>query len=152
MKTFWKKLLPWLGLILATQSLLLWVYGMECVVTHYPNRGIGMLIAIGIALALSIIWVVVEMIIQAKKTKREKRNDSVNTYDKLFMETEIQYSYKDFLNAKNARQNCSKQWLAFRCNAIIELCESYLDLFGYNPSVKLIHEDIQKILKELDIK
>lgn len=151
MKVFWKKLIPWVGLILATQSLVLWVYGMECIVTHYPKRGIGMLIAIGIALVLSIIWVIVEMIIQAKKTKREKRNDRVKTYDKLYMETEIQYSYNHLLYDKNVL-NRSKQWLAFNCDAIIELCKSYFDSFGPNPNIKSIYEDTQEILKELNTK
>jgi hypothetical protein len=152
MKTFLKKLIPWIGLILATQSLVLWVYGLECIVTHYPNRGIGMLIAIGIGLALSIIWVVVEMIIQAKKAKREKRNNNaIKTYDKLYMETEIQYSYNSLLYDKTVC-NKSKQWLAFNCDAIIRACKSYFDSFGPNPTIKSIYEGTQEILKELDIK
>ena len=152
MKTFWKKLIPWIGLILATQSLVLWGYGLECIVTHYPKRGIGMLIAIGIELVLSIIWVVIEMIIQAKKTKREKRYDSVvKTYDKLSMEIEIQYSYNNLLYDKNVC-NRSKQWLAFNCDAIIRSCKSYFDSFGPNPNIKSIYEDTQEILKELDTK
>lgn len=151
MKIFLKKLIPWIGLILATQSLVLWVYGLECIVTHYPKRGIGMLIAIGIGLALSIIWVIVEMIIQTKRTNREKRNDRVKTYDKLFMETEIQYSYNSLLYDKNVCIK-SKQWLAFNCDAIIRLCESYFDSFGPNPNIKSIYEDTQEILKELDTK
>ena len=151
MKIFWKKLLPWIILILATQSLVLWTYGMECIVTHYPNRGIGMLIAIGIELVFSIIWVVVEMIIQTRKTKREKRNDRVKTYDKLYMETEIQYSYNTLLYDKNIR-NESKQWLAFRCDAIIELCKSYFNSFGPNRDIRSIYEDTQEILEELNTK
>lgn len=151
MKIFWKKLLPWIILILVSQSVVLWVYGMECIVTRYPNRGIGMLIAIGIELVLSIIVVIVEMIIQPKKTKREKRDDRVKTYDKLYMETEIQYSYNNLLYSKNILK-CSKQWLDFNCDAIIELCESYFDSFGPNPNIKSIYEDTQEILKELNTK
>ena len=151
MKIFWKKLLPWIILILATQSLVLWTYGIECIVTHYPNRGIGIFIAIGIELVFSIIWVVVEMIIQARKTKKEKRNDRVKTYDKLYMETEIQYSYNTLLYDKNIR-NESKQWLTFRCDAIIRSCESYFDSFDPNPNIKSIYEDTQEILKELNTK
>ena len=152
MKIFWKKLLPWIILILVSQSVVLWVYGIECIVTQYPNRGIGMLVGICIELVLSIICVIVEMNIQAKKTKREKRNDSaIKTYDKLCMETEIQYSYNNLLYNKTIC-NKSKQWLLFKCDAVIELCESYFDSFGPNPNIKSIYEDMQEILKELNTK
>ena len=69
MNIFWKKLIPWIGLSLATQSLVLWRCGMEYVVIHNPKRGIVMLFMMGIELILSIIAVIIEMIIQAKKTK-----------------------------------------------------------------------------------
>lgn len=141
MKIFWKKLLPWIILILVSQSVVLWVYGMECIVTQYPNRGIGMLIAIGIELALSIISVVVEMIIQARKTKKEK--SAADMYDKLSMETELIYAYRSL--SKNIT-GCPKDWLVFRCDTIIRSCKSYKDLFGYNAVIESIYEETQKIL------
>lgn len=141
MKIFWKKLLPWIILILATQSVVLWVYGMECIVTHYPNRGIGMLIAIGIELVFSIIWVVIEMNIQARKIKREK--SAADMYDKLSMEAEIIYAYEAL--SKNIT-NYPKEWLVFRCDTIIKSCKSYKDLFGYNAVIESIYEETQKIL------
>ena len=141
MKTFWKKLLPWIILILVTQSVVLCVYGIECIITHYPNRGIGMLITIGIELVLSIIYVVVTMIIQSKKTKREK--SAADMYDKLLMEAELIDAYTAL--SKNIT-NYSKEWLVFRCDTIIKSCKSYKDLFGYNAVIESIYEETQKIL------
>ena len=152
MKIFWKKLIPWIGLILVTQNLMLWSCGVEYIVIHDHRRGIGILIIMGIELVLSIIGVIVEMIIQTKKTKREKKNDNaIKTYDKLLMETEIQYSYNSLLYDKTVC-NKSKQWLAFNCDAIIRACKSYFDSFGPNPTIKSIYEDTQEILKGLNTK